>query len=42
MRVRTLEQKDDGDKSLIIFDNPGDVKGTAFLSFTHKEGSDDQ
>ncbi|MGY8826563.1 MAG: outer membrane lipoprotein-sorting protein [Candidatus Latescibacterota bacterium] len=42
MRVQTLEQKDDGDKSLIIFDNPGDVKGTAFLSFTHKEGSDDQ
>ena len=42
MRVRTLEQADDGDKSLTIFDNPGDVKGTAFLSFTHKEGTDDQ
>ena len=42
MRVRTLEQADDGDKSLIIFENPGDVKGTAFLSFTHKTGSDDQ
>ena len=42
MRVRTLEQTDDGDKSLIIFDNPGDVKGTAFLSFTHKQGTDDQ
>ena len=42
MRVRTLEQSDDGDKSLIIFENPGDVKGTSFLSFTHKTGSDDQ
>ena len=42
MRNRTLEQLDDGDKSLIIFDNPRDVKGTAFLSFTHKAESDDQ
>ena len=42
MLVRTLEQEDDGDRSLIIFENPGDVKGTAFLSFTHKTGSDDQ
>jgi outer membrane lipoprotein-sorting protein len=42
MRTRTLEQNDDGDKALIIFDNPGDVKGMAFLSFTHRQGSDDQ
>ncbi|WP_347329902.1 outer membrane lipoprotein-sorting protein [Marinimicrobium locisalis] len=42
MRSRTLEQKNDGDKTLIIFDNPRDVKGTAFLSFTHKKGPDDQ
>ncbi len=42
LRVRTLEQAEDGDKSLIIFDDPGDVKGTAFLSFTHKQGPDDQ
>ncbi len=42
MRNKTLEQDDDGDKSLIVFDNPRDVKGTAFLSFTHKSGSDDQ
>ncbi|WP_444902571.1 outer membrane lipoprotein-sorting protein [Microbulbifer sp. SSSA007] len=42
MRTKTLEQEDDGDKSLVIFDNPRDVKGTAFLSFTHKVGSDDQ
>lgn len=42
MRSKILEQEADGDKTLIIFDNPGDVKGTAFLSFTHKEGPDDQ
>jgi len=42
MRNKTLEQKSDGDKSLIVFDSPKDVKGTAFLSFTHKADSDDQ
>jgi hypothetical protein len=42
IRVRTLEQLDDGDKSLTIFDEPADVRGTAFLSFTHKSGPDDQ
>ena len=42
IRVRTLEQLDDGDKSLTIFDQPADVKGTAFLSFTHRTGPDDQ
>ncbi|MFQ5580035.1 MAG: outer membrane lipoprotein-sorting protein [Nitrospiria bacterium] len=42
IRNRTLEVEGDGDKSLIIFDNPRDVKGTAFLSFTHKIKNDDQ
>jgi len=42
MRNKTLEQDNDGDKALITFDNPRDVKGTSFLSFTHKQGSDDQ
>lgn len=42
IRVKTLEQEDDGDKGLTIFDSPADVKGTAFLSFTHKSGPDDQ
>jgi len=42
MRSKTLEVEEDGDKSLVIFDEPRDVKGTAFLSYTHKEGSDDQ
>lgn len=42
IRNRTLEVEGDGDKALIIFDNPRDVKGTAFLSFTHATEADDQ
>ncbi len=42
IRIRTLEVQADGDKSLMIFDSPLDVKGTAFLNFTHKTGDDDQ
>jgi len=42
LRVRNLEVADDGDKSLIIFDQPADVAGTAFLSYTHATEPDDQ
>ena len=42
MRSKTLEVEGDGDKGLTIFDKPNDVKGTALLSFTHREGTDDQ
>jgi len=42
MSNKTLEVENDGDKSLVIFNEPRDVKGTAFLSFTHKSGPDDQ
>ncbi len=42
LRIKTLEMEKDGDKSLTIFDSPRDVKGTAFLSFTHAVGPDDQ
>ena len=42
MKIKTLEVEGDGDKSLVIFKTPKDVKGTAFLSFTHKVGNDDQ
>ena len=42
IRSKTLEVEGDGDKSLVIFDEPRDVAGTALLSFTHKEGPDDQ
>ncbi len=42
MRMQALEQETEGDKRLIIFDEPRDVKGTAFLVFTKKDGDDDQ
>lgn len=42
IRLKSLEQATDGDKSLSIFDKPLDVKGTAFLSFSHPLGADDQ
>ena len=42
LRINTLEVDGDGDKSLTVFDSPRDVKGTAFLSFTHATTPDDQ
>ncbi|MFT7451618.1 MAG: hypothetical protein ACI9VN_002344, partial [Patescibacteria group bacterium] len=42
MVTKTLELTEDGDKSLIVFNSPKDVKGTATLTFTHKDGADDQ
>lgn len=42
LETRTLELTEDGDKSLIVFNSPKDVKGTSTLTFTHKVGSDDQ
>ena len=32
----------DGDKSLITFRNPADIKGTALLTYSHKKEDDDQ
>lgn len=42
LSTKTLELIEDGDKSLIVFNSPKDVKGTSTLTFTHKVGSDDQ
>lgn len=42
VRNETLEIQDNGDKSLVIFESPKDVKGTVMLSFTHKVDDDDQ
>jgi hypothetical protein len=42
IRLKNLEIDNDGDKSISIFDKPADVKGTAFLSFSHPLGNDDQ
>lgn len=42
LRVSMLEVEGDGDKSLILFDSPRDIAGTAFLSHTHALAPDDQ
>ena len=42
MRVKSLEVENDGDKTLIVFDEPRDVKGTALLTYSHKVKDDDQ
>lgn len=42
LRTKTLEVNGDGDKGMSIFDSPPDVKGTAFLSFSHATKPDDQ
>ena len=42
IRIKTLEVQGDGDKSMSIFDQPADVKGTAFLTFSHAIESDQQ
>lgn len=38
----SLEVANDGDKGLTIFDEPGDVRGSAFLTYSHVEDADDQ
>ena len=42
IRIKTLEVIGDGDKSMSIFDKPADVKGTAFLTFSHAIKPDEQ
>jgi len=42
VKIKTLEVETDGDKSLTVFNQPKDVKGTAFLSYSHSVGADDQ
>jgi len=42
IKMKSLEVQNDGDKSLTIFNKPRDVKGTAFLSFSHPVEADDQ
>ena len=44
LKISTLEiaDEDTGDKSLVIFDNPNDIKGTALLSHANILDPDDQ
>ncbi len=43
-RIQVLERPnaDDGDRSLLSFDSPADVKGTALLSHARTDGEDEQ
>ena len=42
MRFKVLEVTGDGDKSLFMFDQPRDVRGTALLTHAHVDTQDDQ
>ncbi len=42
LRIKVLEVPEDGDKSLFVFDEPRDVRGTALLIHAHRESADDQ
>ena len=42
MRTKGLEVQGNGDKTLSIFDQPKDIKGTAFLTHAHSEKANDQ
>lgn len=42
MSMKALEVHDDGDKSLMVFHSPKDIRNTAMLTHSHVKGSDDQ
>lgn len=42
MRIQSFEVQSDGDKGIVIFDEPKDIRGTALLTHSHKTGDDDQ
>lgn len=42
LRLMSLEVDGDGDRDLIVFDEPRDIRGAALLSHAHIAGADDQ
>ncbi len=42
LRLKIIEVADSGDRTLMVFDNPKDVRGTAFLVHAHKDQQDQQ
>lgn len=42
LKIRQLEVAADGDKLLVVFDTPKNIRGTALLSYSHKFAPDDQ
>ncbi|MCB1917657.1 MAG: outer membrane lipoprotein-sorting protein [Rhodocyclaceae bacterium] len=41
-RMMTLEQSTDGDKTVVVFDQPADLAGSAVLTHSHALSADDQ
>ena len=42
LRISQFEVPEDGDKMLVVFETPADIRGTALLSHAHKAKEDDQ
>ncbi|UUY08371.1 outer membrane lipoprotein-sorting protein [Pseudomonas sp. J452] len=42
LRIKSLEVENDGNKNLVAFDQPKDVRGTALLTHSHTVEADDQ
>jgi hypothetical protein len=42
LKIRQLEVEGDGDRLLVVFDTPKSIRGTALLSYAHKDAPDDQ
>ena len=42
MKSKTLEVEGDGNKVIMVFQDPADVKGSAVLTHSHIQGNDDQ
>ncbi len=42
MHILGLEIPDDGDRTLVIFDQPADLRGTSILTANHRDGSTEQ
>jgi predicted RND superfamily exporter protein/outer membrane lipoprotein-sorting protein len=42
MRSAMLEVSGDGDRTLVVFDQPADVKGSTVLTYSHASADDDQ
>jgi hypothetical protein len=42
LNIRQLEMDGDGDRLLVVFDTPKSIRGTALLSYAHKDAPDDQ
>ena len=42
IQMKSKETEEDGDRTLMVFDTPPDVRGTGLLTYTHFIGEDDQ